>query len=123
MHGFRLLKALFCIVLLSCGKPLPEFSGFEKESWVADKNGCNRSRAGSISVIEKEKDKLLSLSEMDIVDVLGRPDQNELYKRNQKFYYYYLTPAPQCPQATDSVSRKLVIRFNAMGLAKEVTIE
>ena len=60
---------------------------------------------------------------MQIVKLLGRPDQNELSTRNQKFFYYFLEPAPACGTATDSLSARLSIRFNAVGLAKEVAIE
>jgi hypothetical protein len=60
---------------------------------------------------------------MKVVELLGRPDQNELYTRNQKFYYYFIQPAPDCGGSKDSISSRLVIRFNAMGLAKEVSVE
>jgi hypothetical protein len=76
-----------------------------------------------INALQTEKDKLLSLNEMQIVDLLGRADQNELLKRNQKFFSYFLTPGPDCNNQEDTTSIRLVIRFNAMGLAKEVTIE
>jgi hypothetical protein len=73
--------------------------------------------------IRSQKDKLLALDEMEIVQLLGKPDENELYKRNQKFYYYYLTPSESCASDEGLKSSRLVIRFNAMGLAKEITIE
>jgi outer membrane protein assembly factor BamE (lipoprotein component of BamABCDE complex) len=60
---------------------------------------------------------------MQIVELLGRPDRNELYKRNQKFYYFNLKPAPDCPNYNPEDNARLAIRFNAMGLAKEVMIE
>lgn len=75
-----------------------------------------------LEAMKAEKEKLLSLNELQIVELLGRPDQNELYKRNQKFYYYFLQPSPDCPAPAPEALR-LVIRFNAMGLAKEVSIE
>ena len=74
-------------------------------------------------LMDSEKDKLLGLDQMQIVEILGKPDLNELSTRNQKFFHYFIEPSPSCPAATDSLSKKLVIRFNAMGLAKEVAIE
>lgn len=71
--------------------------------------------------LTKQKDKLKGLSQGDIVELLGRPDQNELYKRNQKFFYYLLTPGKEC--GSDSVAHRLSLRFNAMGFAKEVLVE
>jgi hypothetical protein len=123
MNRFRTLSFyLLFIVVFSCGKQTPELEGFDKKSWDLDKNACSGKRAQMMVSISKEKDKLLALNEMQIVDVLGRPDQNELYKRNQKFFYYFLQPSRDCGTG-DSTSSRLVIRFNAMGLAKEISIE
>ena len=117
--GLFLVLSLF---LGSCSKPAPELPGFDKAAWAADKGACNGSRTGMLETFKTNTDKLLSLSEVDLVGLLGRPDEEELYKRNQKFYYYYLQPAPTCEKNTGSALR-LVIRFNAVGLAKEVTVE
>lgn len=75
------------------------------------------------TAIDREKEKLLALDEMKIVKLLGKPDRNELFTRNQKFYEYFLEPSPECGGNSTKVAKKLVIRFNAMGLAKEVAIE
>ena len=72
--------------------------------------------------IQLQKDKLLALNERQVMKLLGKPDQNELYKRNQKFFSYFISPAPGCEASSES-SKILVIRFNAMGLAKEVSVE
>lgn len=75
-----------------------------------------------LPVLNRQKNKLQGLSESQIIELLGRPDQNELYKRNQKFFSYYLQSSPAC--LTDSLPPvKLVLRFNAMGRAKEVSLE
>jgi hypothetical protein len=111
-----------CLVLVSCGKDLPTLNGIDSETWKSDKNGCEGKRFGMTNAIQVEKDKLLSLNEKELISVLGRPDRNELFKRNQKFFYYFLQPAPECKLGNEK-PLKLVIRFNAMGLAKEVVIE
>lgn len=102
---------------------MPELTDIDLAQWRTDKNGCGTYRSENIKSIQSQKDKLLALKEMQIVDLLGRPDRNELYKRNQKFYYYYLTAAPECANYDASNSMRLAIRFNAMGLAKEIMIE
>jgi hypothetical protein len=112
----------FLLFLLSCGKPLPHLEGVDLPRWQTDKNGCSGHRAASIDALTRQCESLKALSEMQIVDLFGKPDQNELYKRNQKFYTYFLNPSARCPTPADTV-RKLVIRFNAMGLAKEVLVE
>jgi outer membrane protein assembly factor BamE (lipoprotein component of BamABCDE complex) len=73
--------------------------------------------------MESQSKKLLALSEQEVIALLGKPDENELYKRNQKFYYYFVQPSPTCTNAVIQNPKKLVIRFNAVGLAKEVGFE
>lgn len=114
---------LLAFVLSSCGKDLPELEGIDLITWKDDKNACNGKRAEMLTNMETEKGKLLALSEMDIVTLLGKPDQNELYKRNQKFYTYFVQPAEACNSDKGNHPMRLIIRFNAMGLAKEVSLE
>jgi len=79
-------------------------------------------RTRFLTDLENQKEELKGLSEKDIINLLGRPDQNELYKRNQKFYRYDITPGKSCSSSTGA-GQQLVIRFTAMGYAKEVSIE
>jgi len=111
------------LFLFSCGKPLPELTGVNKASWMADRGACSGSRAGMVEAVRTNTPKLLALSEVDLVSLLGRPDEEELYKRNQKFYYYYLQPSAKCGKSVSSNPLRLVIRFNAVGLAKEASVE
>ena len=114
---------ILCLFIhYSCEKALPTLESFNQEVWKEDKNACQQKRTLMLSALREQKNKLQGLSETQIIKLLGRPDQNELYKRNQKFYYYYLQPGPSC--APDSLKTlKLVLRFNAMGRAKEISIE
>lgn len=114
--------SLFLLVLISCGKKLPSFDGIDLAKWKEDKNGCIGDRSQSIAILEQQKDKLKSLDQMEIVNLLGRPDRNELYKRNQKFFYYFLEAGVICGVENEHPKR-LSIRFNAVGLAKEVIVE
>lgn len=110
------------VVLIACGKPMPDLSPLDLEQWKEDKNGCLRLREQNISHLIDQLEELKGLSEKDIIELLGRPDRNELYKRNQKFYYYDIDPGKTCPDSKPE-NQQLVLRFNAMGLAKEVTVE
>lgn len=110
------------LIFTSCGKSLPELENLDLAAWEKDKNACGEYRVNNVVAIQNQKEKLLALKESQIIELLGRPDRNELYKRNQKFFYYYLFPSPDCPNASTR-SKRLAIRFNAMGLAKEVAVE
>jgi hypothetical protein len=95
----------------------------DMDAWKNDKQACAGERSSMISALQSQSDKLLALSEAEIIALLGKPDEAELYKRNQKFYYYFVEPSKECPQSAGSESKRLVIRFNATGLAKEVVIQ
>lgn len=114
---------IMLVIISGCGKEIPTLDGLDLEQWRKDKNACGTYRMETLTHLQSQKEKLLALKEMQIIDLLGRPDRNELYKRNQKFYYYYLKPAPECANYNADNSARLAIRFNAMGLAKEVMIE
>jgi hypothetical protein len=111
------------LILFSCGKSLPTLDGVDIHEWKNDKNGCSGKRMPMLASIQAQTEKLLSLSEQEIISILGKPDENELYTRNQKFYYYNIDPSPSCSSSAPGNSKKLVIRFNAVGLAKEVAVE
>jgi outer membrane protein assembly factor BamE (lipoprotein component of BamABCDE complex) len=112
---------LAAAVFAACERPLPEMTGIDLKAWKRDKNGCAGDRASVVRPLQEQRNKLQGLSEMQVIELLGRPDQNELYKRNQKFYFYWLEPGKTCGGATDG--KRLSVRFNAMGLAKEIAVE
>jgi hypothetical protein len=118
----KLLSVFVLAATFGCGKSLPDLESLNLTEWKNDKNGCGTYRAQHIEEIKTQKEKFLALDESQIIKLLGRPDRNELYKRNQKFYQYYLEAGSTCSNAKENPLR-LAIRFNAMGLAKEVAIE
>ena len=116
------LSVLLITAITGCGNPLPELANLDLDAWKDDKHACASYRSGNIESLRSQKDKLLALKESQIIELLGRPDRNELYKRNQKFFHYSLQADSTC-SATQESALRLVIRFNAMGLAKEIAIE
>lgn len=120
MH--KLLNVALVVVMFGCGRPLPEFINLDLNAWKNDKHACSGYRSQRIEEIKVQKEKLLALDESQVIKLLGRPDRNELYKRNQKFFQYYLEAGSRCAEPKDE-ALKLIIRFNAMGLAKEVAVE
>ena len=112
---------LLLLLCLSCGKAIPHLEGIDLDQWKDDRNGCNGYRSSVSTTLNTEIPKVKGLSEMDIIGLFGKPDQNELYKRNQKFYCYFLSRGPMCEKA-DSLPNKLILRFNAMGYAQQVSV-
>jgi hypothetical protein len=122
MFRQRLSYLVIALIVVGCGKSLPEFQNLDLKAWRGDKHACADYRAKNIESIRTQKEKLLALNESQIIELLGRPDRNELYKRNQKFFFYDLEAGHSCDSLLMEWSQ-LSIRFNAMGLAKEVAIE
>ena len=117
-----LAMTTFIFVLASCGKALPSLEGIDLKQWKDDKNGCNHYREKTTDLLNSQFDKLKALDENQIAELLGKPDQTELYRRNQKFYTYFLEPSVKCDSPNER-AKKLVIRFNGTRVASEVEIE
>lgn len=115
------LALLVFALLQGCNKPLPDLEGINLPLWKEDKRGCSGLRTGMIGAIDHQKEKLKSLTENQIVVLLGTPDETQLEERNQKFYFYYMEPAPFCEKST-SRPKKLILRFNAMDLVYETYV-
>jgi hypothetical protein len=123
MRIYKWLSLFFLISLVTgCGRENISLNNFDEKQWKDDRLGCKNIREKLSGILISQKNQLLSHDEMDLVKVLGKPDEQELYKRNEKFYYYYIQPSVSCEGGSGNAKR-LVIRFNAVGLAKEVLIE
>ncbi|MEJ0055417.1 MAG: hypothetical protein WDN75_07035 [Bacteroidota bacterium] len=120
--SLKLSTLLVVLSLFSCGKDIPTLENIDIRKWKEDKNACLGNRLAMEASLQTEISKLKGLSEMNIIELLGRPDENELYERNQKFYTYFISPGPAC-SAADTTLHRLVLRFNAMGYAQLVSIQ
>ena len=107
-------------VLIGCNQEI-DLSNFDENAWKQDVGGCDSVRLSQLDALEAEKDKIKSLNQDEVIALLGKPDENELYKRSQKFFIYYITPK-NCGGNESTGHKFLSIRFTAMGLAKEVLI-
>lgn len=110
-------SALFALPLLlfSCYQA-PKIEGFKKESWEKPIS-CEQNRMEAAKVLLQNEQILLSANQNEISELLGDPDEHELYGRNQKFFYYNLM------LFCDSLpAQRLSIRFDALGRLKEMNI-
>lgn len=111
-----LLISIFFLFVTACSYRA-EIDDFDGDAWKADLKGCNGQRSMLSAGLEDKSDDLIGLSQNQVKSVLGNPDQHELYKRNQKFFIYYI----DCPADEGLPSSYLQIRFNALGKSNEVT--
>lgn len=111
---------VFSSGISSCTKKI-DVGDFDIEAWQADSKGCTGVRAGMTEAIMEVKPKLLELYQKSIIEVLGQPEEQELYQRSQTYYVYYIDPAGDCENSNEN-PRKLMVRFTALGIANEVNI-
>ena len=114
---------IFCLIALGCGGNR-NIEEFDSKLWKSDRHGCAGQRLLIKHDLKMSRDHLMGLSENDILRVLGKPDRQELYRRSQKFFVYYITPAAKCEKTIHSDSGSLLkIRFDALGEANEIIFE
>ncbi len=119
----QLLTILFIVLICStmgCTKKV-DTGDFNVEDWLADARGCNGVRAQMADDLQELKPNLLGHYQKRIIKVLGEPEEQELYRRSQTYYIYYIDPAEDCANGVQN-PRKLEVRFTALGIANEVNI-
>jgi len=120
-----MLKSVFYVlfILIISGCSNNTSVSFDNESWKLDSYGCHEKRVKLYKVIIECQDEILGLTNKEIIKILGKPERNELYQRNQKFFIYHISPASRCNITNDEEILFLFIRFNAVGLSQEVFVQ
>jgi outer membrane protein assembly factor BamE (lipoprotein component of BamABCDE complex) len=115
---------LILICAAGCSTDRNSQMGFDTDAWKEDKNGCLGKREEMLAQFDKSKDQLMGMRERELLQILGRPDKQDLHKRNQKFYIYYVQPGNQCEESNALVpGRILRMRFSALDLVNEISYE
>lgn len=123
MKNLKLIIGLgLTLTLLSACTKKVETGDFDARAWREDKKGCSGVRSTMIDDLLELKPNLLGHYQKRIIKVLGDPEEQELYKRSQTYYIYYIDGASDCPNAIQN-PRKLEIKFTALGMANEVNIK
>ncbi len=117
------LSIIFLLsIIISC-KEQPKLSGVDLDAWKLAVDGCNEERLAIVDGIVTQQDKLKGLSENRIKDILGKPDQHELYERSQKFFIYHLEKGNKCADYEGGYFKSFYIRFNSLDQAVAFTIQ
>lgn len=97
---------------------------FDQLTWKEDFQGCLEKRKEIAAQIVTIKHKFIGHDEVEIRNVLGKPNMVELAERNKKYYYYYVTRGKQCTEDTTLLQgKRLRVRFNALNQVDEVILE
>jgi hypothetical protein len=116
------LSYFACCVLGGCTKN-PQINGVDWDAWRADRGGCSGHRTAKIDTFLVQKNQLKGVTANYIGELLGRPDQEKLDERNQKYYTYFLESGSHCGNHASATPMRINIRFSAIGLATEVIFE
>lgn len=106
------------LFLFACGAK--KIEGFDAEKWKKDPKGCKSERLALLETLEKQKQKLIGLSQSEVVSLLGKPDAQELLKRNAKTFTYYLNEGSQCGVGSQE-GIALIIHFGALNYVSEIS--
>lgn len=122
--SIKILLSAWIVALAACSSAPDKLGNLDLKKWRGDRGGCNDVRKG-LEVDFKSVEKELKGKFADTIgELLGRPDIHQLGERNTKFYVYYLTKGPQCENMqAKSESRKVILKFNAVGLLSEITYQ
>jgi len=116
-----ILLLFFLIFFVSGCLKKVDVGSFDAEAWKSDPKGCLLKRPDLIEELNKHKKAFLGLYQKDVLKLLGAPEEQELYKRSQTYYIYYIDAAESCESHVEQ-PRKLYIRFTSLGIANELTI-
>lgn len=107
------------ILLVSSCYSTPKIEGFDPDVWKVEIKYCDQSKVALAQVLVDHKEQLLGAGQAQVKKYLGQPNEHELYRRTQKFFYYNLTPGDTCEIEQP---QRLSIRFDALDRAKEIMI-
>lgn len=127
MKKYPYLLAFLVFSLTTCQQGI-DIPGFDEEAFRQDANGCLGVRAEMKDKLFEITSQLKGLTQTEIQNTLGTPDQQDLADRNQKFFVYDIEPSPLCKQDTVEVSSDkppltMYIRFSAIDLSTEVSFK
>lgn len=116
--------SLIFLFLLACSNPPEKLGNMDLNKWRGDRGGCTNARKAMENDLKAAEAELKGKFADTVGDILGRPDIQQLGERNTKFYVYFLEKGPQCEQTqAKSQARKVILKFNAVGLLSEITYQ
>ncbi len=122
IQQIAIVFSIAILLQLTYCKRKKTIENFDSETWIEDQYGCGGSRLELMNDLLKVKFKLRGKKTSEIEDILGKPEGIELYKRDQKYYIYFMESNENCSGTLKENPLKLYVRFSAVGIANEFTI-
>jgi hypothetical protein len=92
----------------------------DSATWKANARACKGERLSAWGDFKSSKEGFVGASEKSVLNVLGMPDRQELYLRNQRVFYYYITPGRQCSKLDTVEGRQIYLRISATNKVTEI---
>ena len=120
-RNYVIMLLLSGTLAVSCSEPA-QIAGFDSTRWKSDRFACENNRKAMQSDFNGIRRELYGLKEPDIIDILGKPDGEQLMARGQRMFYYYIEPGSQCTtRGVLSEANRVEVRFNALSRVSEIT--
>lgn len=117
------LLLLMMLLTISCKKGI-DIPNFDEKAFQQDKKGCSGTRENMREELFNITSQLKGLSQEQIKATLGKPDQQELAERNQKYFVYFIEPSIDCPKNTsEEEPLTMFIRFSALNRSTEISFK
>ncbi|HSZ72814.1 MAG TPA: hypothetical protein VK750_09055 [Cytophagaceae bacterium] len=87
--------ALTLVYLCSCSSPV-KVEGFDHESWKADTNACQMTRANLVNTLLQHKDVFINKKDDQLTKYIGQPDKTLFFSRGKKTFIYQVDPGKNC---------------------------
>lgn len=120
MHLNVCFRYLLLLTIGGCSDPLP--TGVDSVAWKANYQSCTGDRLAAWVDFKSTKERFIGVSEQSVLKVLGMPDRQELYLRNQRIFYYYITPGAQCGGTYTAKGEQIYLRISATNKVTEINI-
>jgi len=112
------------VIIAACSSQPDKLGRLDLKKWRGDRGACNSVRTGLANDFKAEQKQLMGKFIDEVGTLLGRPDIHQLGERNIKFYVYFLEKGTQCDDIkTNSKAKKVILKFNAVGLLSEITYQ
>ena len=123
MKVYLILTMTLCLCF-GCSQENPTIEGYNEYVWKRDTYGCKGERGQMVEAVLGARDVILGMREAQVLRLLGKADEQEMYSRNQKFLIYYLEPNEKCtmPENVKATAKALRVRINAIGVANEIYV-
>lgn len=122
MKSITILLSATLVALAACTSA-PEIKGFNFEAWRADRNACQGIRDTMQTNLERIRPQLKGISDRHLMQLLGKPDRNELDERNRKYITYFISAGNQCDPKAAALGKRIKFSSSAMGIISEAIIE